>query len=650
MERCKEIRKLIDILNAATAAYDAGKPEMTDKEWDELYFELSTLEEKNNIYYPDSPTQHIEFKQVSALNKVTHNHPMLSLNKTKLISEVKAFVGNKPVVIMGKMDGLTISARYMNGKLVSLETRGNGEIGEDVTHNSVAITNLPLSIPYDDELVVDGEAIITYKDFEPFADTYANPRNLVSGSIRLLDAEETKKRHITFVAWDLIKSGSNFETLDKKLEWLKELGFTIVPHVTNETMTDFSDTKINEIKTICGKAGLPIDGIVVKYNDCDYYNSLGHTDHHFKGGLAFKFYDEEYSTKLLDIEYDVSRRGILTPVAVFEDVDTGDSTVNRASLHNISVMRSLNNGHSYIGDDLTIIKANMIIPQVTQWSHTNTESEILIPAHCPVCDGKTEIRNDNGSEILYCTNPQCPRKLVNQLVYFTGKKGLDIKGLSEKTLERLMDMGWLESVANIFTLDTHKSEWIKMSGFGVASVTKILDAIEASRDVSLDKFICSCGIPEIGTKASRDLANKFKTWNNFRAATFAELNAIAGIGEIMAANIIHFNYEEYDYIAEQIMKNVNSEIESAEADENPNVQTLSGKTLVITGKLTQFKNRDELVAAIEAKGGKVTGSVSSKTDILVNNDVNSTSSKNVKAKELGIPIMSELDLIKEFAI
>ena len=637
-----EIRKLIDELNYYTKLYDEGKPEISDKEWDDKYFLLQKMEQKTGIYYEDSPTQRVNYQVVNKLNKVEHSHPMLSLDKTKDIEAVKAFIGNKDYIAMAKMDGLTCSLTYENGYLVRAETRGNGIVGEDILHNALQVKNIPNKISYKDKLIIDGEIVCTYKDFEQFADVYKNPRNFASGSIRLLDSKESSMRKLSFIAWDVIEGLDNCQTLAKKLTQLDELNFTTVPRTYNLIKEDATLNDNLIIQEKCKELGYPIDGVVYKYNNCKEYEAAGRTDHHFKGGIAYKFYDDEYETKLIDIEWTMGRTGQLTPVAIYEDIDIDGTICNRASLHNLSIMEE----QLYIpykGEKIWIAKMNMIIPQVVkkQWianEYKPGENVFYPPEVCPICGESTSIHKDNDSKVLYCDNPMCEGKLLNKLDHFCSKKGLDIKGLSKATLDKLIDWGWVENIKDIFTLFTHKEEWIKKQGFGVASVEKILSAIDIASETTLDKIIAAAGIPEIGSRVAKDLASHYDSWTEFRMDT--DYTHIDGIGEIMNNNLLNFNYEDMDYIVaayldyQQISHN------------NENIKILDGKIFCITGKVNHFKNRAELQADIEGKGGKVVSSMSNKVTHLINNDNTSTSSKNLAAQKANIPIITEEEYLE----
>lgn len=635
------MQELINYLNYHTKLYDEGKPNITDAQWDEKYFELQEMERTTGIYLPNSPTQKIDYQIVNELKKVKHNHPMLSLAKTKSIDEMNAFIDNKDFITMLKMDGLTCSLGYKNGRLVSAETRGNGIEGEDILHNIMAVKNVPKRLPQNIDLTVDGEIICTYEDFKEFENEYANPRNFAAGSIRLLDAKESSMRNLKFVAWDIIND-ADANTLSHKLTNLLELGFEVVPF--NIMYTTFNEEVIEWFKKVADENSYPIDGLVVKYNKVSEYESCGRTDHHFKGGMAMKFKDEEYETCLKDIEWTMGRTGVLTPVAIFEPVDTGDSIIERASLHNLSIMKDLL-WRPYKGQRLMVCKMNDIIPQVVsagrEISPTDFEGlEFTIPIECPICGSRLEVVCEVDTEVLICTNEDCDGKLLNRLVHFAGKKGLDIKGLSKATFEKLIDWGWVKEPADIYTLVSHTKEWLQKPGFGIKSVNNILTAIEDSRKPKLESFICALGIPNIGKTLSHEFAKHFNSYEEFRDAAKNkwDFTQIDGIAYEKTSAIWNFDFTEADRVAEFI--------EEYEVDEPVAADTtLDATTVVITGKLSLHKNRDELVKRITDHGGKVTGSVSKNTNILINNDVNSTSSKNVSAQRLGIPIMTEEEFV-----
>lgn len=646
-----KIEKLVNELNYHTKLYDQGTPVISDADWDAMYFELFNLENHTGYYLPNSPTQKINYEVVNELKKVKHNHPMLSLQKTQSINEINDFIGNKEYIIMLKIDGLTCSLGYENGILVSAETRGDGEIGEDILHNAYVVRNIPKKIAYKGKLTVDGEIICKTHHFEKFSDEYKNPRNFASGSIRLLNSKECAERDLSFIAWDMFNHADEEinTTLSKKLCYLIKLGFETVDF---DTVEKFNENTVKIMKRAAADQYIPIDGLVVKYNDCKYYDSLGRTDHHFRGGMAFKFYDETYDTNLVDIEWTMGRTGVLTPVAVFNPVEIDGCTVTRASMHNVSIMEELLGKFGpFVGQKLEVFKANQIIPQIKSADQSEHGTLFFVehpnidyPTECPICGGITEIHKSiSGTQEMLCMNPQCEGKLINRLDHFCGKKGLDIKGLSKATLEKLIDWGWVKSYADIFKLYEHKSDWIKAPGFGEKSVNKILDAIEEGKNCNLDKFIAAIGIPLIGARAAQDLENHFWHWNNFIEAIQSgfKFYDLPNFGWEMHSSIVNFDYTEAIELADKYINVLAVELGAPEETAG----AIDGKTFVVTGKLAHYKNRDELKAVIERNGGKVVGSISGKTDYLINNDVNSTSSKNNSAKKLNIPIISEEDFL-----
>ena len=653
MDKKDRMMWLVEQMNEATKAYEEGEPYLTDSQWDEWYYELKNIEKELGYTLPNSPTQTIIHKKVSELKKVKHNHPMLSLDKTKNIKDIKSFIRGKQWIAMAKMDGLTCSLTYKEGKLVKAETRGNGIEGEDITHNAMIIPSIPNQISGDkgDELIVDGEIICTYKDFEPFSNTYKNPRNFASGSIRLLDSKECRKRNLTFVAWDAIYKNDiyNFkpiQTLHFKLVLLEQTKFKVVPYFWGDSVDDI-ESIIDLVKEKSDANSYPIDGVVFKYNNIAEYEAAGRTDHHFKGGLAYKFYDETYSTRLRRIDWTMGRTGVLTPVAVFDPIEIDGAEVSRASLHNVSIMKETLGDCAYVGEPLEVYKSNMIIPQIYSAGPKYDYGEVIAkggvsandaPEYCPICHGEIAFKEENGITRAYCENPNCNGKLINRLDHFCGKKGLDIKGLSKVTLEKLINYGWLDSIEDIFKLEEYKTEWANKPGFGTISVNKILNAIEGSKKSPTSKFICAIGIPLIGKVASEALIKKFGNYKTFREAVnnnSQELYDIAGIGEVMIQTLLNYDFTEADSIFDKYIKEMRPVVFISVS------KKLEGKTFVITGKLKTFKNRNEIKSAIEKEGGKVTDSVSSKTNYLINNDVESTSSKNLKAKQLNIPIITE---------
>ena len=649
------MRDIVEKLNHATKAYDQGRPYMSDPDWDRLYGELEKLEKELGYTLPDSPTQKVIYEAaVLELNKVNHNHRMLSLAKTKSIDEVNAFLNDRESIVMCKMDGLTCSLLYENGKLVRAETRGDGLVGEDVTHNAMVIPSIPKRIPYKERLVVDGEIICKYSDFDVFSGEYKNPRNFAAGSIRLLDSRECEKRHLTFVVWDVIEGFNEKELLSKKLFSLDVYGFTVVPFIM---LKHLNPDIVEWVQEIAKKSGFPIDGAVIKFNDIAYGKSLGFTAHHFNNAIAYKFYDETHGTHLKYIEWTMGRTGVLTPVAVFEPIEIDGATVERASLHNVSVMREIMGNCCYAGQRLEVFKANQIIPQIMSadkmtYEEVVSNGGITVDGfsgeiYCPICGGSTSLKeSDSGTINLVCDEPTCKGKLINRLDHFCSKKGLDIKGLSKATLEKLIDWGYVNDLDDLFNLDMVRDVWIKQPGFGEKSVNKIIAAVyAASQTATLDAVISAAGIPLIGRTVAKDLAKRFKTYENFRehinkGFDFSQLD---GYGPEMSKALLTFDYGELDFIVGSYMK-----IYVPEDKEESKAKSLEGTTFVITGKLKMYKNRDALKAEIEAHGGKVSGSVTKKTDYLINNDINSTTAKNKTAKELGVPIIAEEDFIQIF--
>ena len=641
-------KSLIEELNNATKAYDEGKPYLTDKEWDEKYWQLVNWETHHGFSLPESPTRQIPYEVVNELVKVEHSSPMLSLDKTKSIDELNEFTGDRCCFLSLKLDGLTCRLTYAGGRLIRAETRGNGIIGEDITHNALIIPSIPNNLKVPADLVIDGEIICTDADFSPFADEYKNSRNFAAGSIRLLDAKECAKRHLTFVAWEVVagmENDGNCSCHTNKLLNLSSYGrFCFVPflYVAPNTIVQ---NMIDHLTDIAKEKGYPIDGMVLKYDDIAYGKSLGATAHHWRNGIAYKFFDESYPTTLRDIEWSAGRTGQLTPVAIFDTIELDGSEVSRASLHNISIMHELSGGLEYIGDTVYVFKANAIIPQISKWEHTDDDCKISnylgIPITCPYCGAPTEIRRDQGTAVLYCGGKDCPAMLINRLDHFCSKdKGLDIRGLSKATLEKLIDWGWVSSIFDIYRLERYRDEWIKKPGFGAASVGKILDAIDASRTTTLNAFICSLGIPFIGRTLSKQLLEIVSSYEDLREKVnsgydFSQHN---GFGYEKSRALLEFDYTEADNLYKLMT------IQTSEEEEKK--ETLDGLTFCITGKLSRVKNREELVAIIEQNGGKFVKSVSKNTKYLINNDNKSTSAKNKEAQKLDIPIITEEEFFK----
>lgn len=654
MSKAERIKWLVRELNKhRDAYYNDSRPTISDAEYDKMFDELQSLEKDTGIIMSNSPTQTVGYEVKSELQKVKHSHPMLSLDKTKSEDDLIKFAGDKDCILSLKMDGLTVSLTYVEGKLIKAETRGNGEVGEDITHNAKVFENIPLTIDYKGRFEIEGEAIITYNDFEKINNTlpedkkYKNPRNLVSGSVRQLDSGIAAKRHIKFIAWKvpLMEENNLSNSFLYRLNYARCLGFEVVPFLTytnndKETLSLI----IESLKNGANVNSYPIDGLVLALNDIQYGESLGMTGHHPKHSIAFKFYDEEVETTLLDIEWSMGKSGQLTPVAIFESVELDGTTVSRASIHNVSILTKLD---LQVGDTITVYKSNQIIPQIREnLSAKNRESSyIQIPSYCPVCGHQTEIIKDNDTEILMCANPSCKGKLLGRLSHFVSKKGMDIDGLSDETLKKFIELGWAKNISDIYNLPTHFNELSKMNGFGKKSVVKLQTSIEQSKTTDLQHFIAALSIPNIGTSQSKELCKTFKTWDDFSAAGFGnyDFSQLEGFGAVLNSNIhtwFDTMYKE-DQI-DQLARNITF----TENENSISTEILKGKTFVITGSLEHYKNREELKSVIERNGGKVSGSISKNTFALINNNINSTSSKNKKANSLGVQIISEEDFIQ----
>lgn len=649
-DKTKRIRELIGTLRAAGRAYYQESREiMSNFEYDKLYDELVSLEKETGIVFANSPTQNVGYEVVSALPKERHEKPMLSLNKTKSVEELADWLGGQTGLLSWKMDGLTIVLTYQNGTLVKAVTRGNGEIGEVITANAKAFVNVPLNISYQGELILRGEAIIRYSDFEKINEQiedvdakYKNPRNLCSGSVRQLNSEITAQRQVHFYAFSLVKAdGIDFKNSRKEqFEWLKTQGFEVVEYheVTKETLPE----TVKMYSEAIAENDTPSDGLVLLYDDIAYGQSLGRTAKFPRDSIAFKWADEIQETKLLYIEWSASRTGLINPVAVFEPVELDGTTVSRASVHNISIMEALELG---AGDRITVYKANMIIPQIAD---NLTRSGVRdIPEVCPVCGGQTEVRRINDVKSLYCTNPDCQAKKIKSFTLFTSRDALNIAGLSEATLEKFIGVGMIHEYADIFHLDRHQEEIVEMDGFGQKSYDNLIAAAEKASHTTLPRMVYGLGVAGIGLANAKMICRHFK--NDFEAmrhATVEELVEIDGIGEVLAqAWTAFFSDGKNNAIVDHLLAELTFEAEDEESSEGAD-EAFAGMNFVITGSLEQFKNRKELQELIERRGGKVTGSVTSKTNYLINNDVASSSSKNKKARELGVPILSEEEFLK----
>ena len=649
-DKTKRIRELIGTLRAAGRAYYQESREiMSNFEYDKLYDELVSLEKETGIVFANSPTQNVGYEVVSALPKERHEKPMLSLNKTKSVEELADWLGGQTGLLSWKMDGLTIVLTYQNGTLVKAVTRGNGEIGEVITANAKAFANVPLNISYQGELILRGEAIIRYSDFEKINEQiedvdakYKNPRNLCSGSVRQLNSEITAQRHVHFYAFSLVKAdGIDFKNSRKEqFEWLKTQGFEVVEYheVTKETLPE----TVKMYSEAIAENDTPSDGLVLLYDDIAYGQSLGRTAKFPRDSIAFKWADEIQETKLLYIEWSASRTGLINPVAVFEPVELEGTTVSRASVHNISIMETLELGS---GDRITVYKANMIIPQIAD---NLTRSGVRdIPEACPVCGGQTEVRQLNDVKSLYCTNPDCQAKKIKSFTLFTSRDALNIAGLSEATLEKFIGVGMIHEYADIFHLDRHQEEIVEMDGFGQKSYDNLIAAAEKASHTTLPRMVYGLGVAGIGLANAKMICRHFK--NDFEAmrhATVEDLVEIDGIGEVLAqAWTAFFSDGKNNAIVDHLLAELTFEAEDEESSEGAD-EAFAGMNFVITGSLEHFKNRKELQELIERRGGKVTGSVTSKTNYLINNDVASSSSKNKKARELGVPILSEEEFLK----
>ncbi len=647
-QRQTEMRELVDKLNAASEAYYAKDEElMSNLEYDRLYERLEQLEAETGIVLANSPTIHVGYEAVEELPKEAHERPMLSLGKTKERAELKAFLKGNPAILSWKLDGLTIVLQYRDGKLAKAVTRGNGEIGEVVTNNARTFRNIPLHIAYQGELVLRGEAVITYPDFERINSElgeaeakYKNPRNLCSGSVRQLNNEITAKRSVRFYAFSLVRAdGVDFDnSREKQLLFLKEQGFDIVGYkrVTEETILEAVSWFEKEIQTY----EVPSDGLVLSYDDLAYSRSLGSTAKFPRDSIAFKWADELAETTLREVEWSASRTGLINPVAVFDPVELEGTTVSRASVHNVSIVRTLRLG---VGDRITVYKANMIIPQINE--NLTGSGSVQPPKHCPVCGGDTRIERSNEVEMLYCTNPKCEAKKIKGFALMVSRDALNIDGLSEATLEKFIAAGFLHRYGDIFHLDRYHDNIVEMEGFGEKSYRNLMDSIEKARDTTLPRLIYSLGIANIGLSNAKMLCRFFDDdLDEMLAADRERLSEIDGIGEVIAdAFVSHFRDEDNREELESLLQEVHITAEKVEEEQN-----LKGMTFVVTGSLETFESRSDFKEAVERRGGKVTGSVTKKTDALVTNDTQSGSSKNKKAQELGVAILSEAQFIEKY--
>ena len=647
MDKLERIKQLIKDLNNASYAYYNQIPVMPDYEWDKMYDELINLEEETGIVLSNSPTHNVGYSVADELKEVKHNHPMLSLDKTKSVDKLIEFIGDKDCFLSVKADGFTTSLHYINGMLIGAETRGNGVRGTECLQNVLTMKNVPKEIPYKDELIIDGETIIGWDTFREINDKlpedkkYKHPRNLVSGSLQLLDSKEAASRNMRFVAWRVIK-GFEHKTPSEDLFKAKNIGFEIIPILKSPRINQKEELAIllNQIRESADSHNIPYDGAVMTVDDYKIADSMGRTDKFFRHSMAYKYEDELFETVLTDIEWNTSKTGLINPVAIFEPVDLNGAITTRATLHNITYIKDMMLG---IGDRIRVYRSNMVIPKVHD--SIDKSGNFNIPSKCPICGQPTRIIKENDSEILMCENPDCKGKLLGKLTHAVSRDALNIEGLSEATIERFINLGWLTSITSIYYLQDHKKEMEQLNGFGKKSVDKLLKAIEKSRTTTFDRFLYTLSIPMVGRTASKLIAEKIgynfddfmHLMKNRDASYFSE--TIDGIGESIVNSLNNY----FDkYFAGVFDLATIFEFEKPSVS-NKSDNSLEGKTFVITGLVNHYQNRDALKSDIEAYGGKVSGSISSKTSYLINNDIDSTSSKNKKAKSLGIPIINEED-------
>ena len=643
MDRMKELVRLLN--EAGKAYYQEDREVMSNREYDKLYDELTSLEQETQVILADSPTVHVGYEAVDFLPKEAHESPMLSLDKTKDPEVLRSFVGVHKTLLSWKMDGLTIVLTYQNGALVKAVTRGNGTVGEVVTNNAKVFKNIPLHIPYQGQLVLRGEAIITYSDFEKINETienvdakYKNPRNLCSGSVRQLNNEVTARRNVRFYAFGLVTAQDvDFHnSREEQFLWLKNQGFEIVEYrvVTQDSLDEAMDYFSHQIT----ENDFPSDGLVALYDDIAYGDSLGRTAKFPRNSFAFKWADEMKETTLLDMEWSPSRTGLINPIAIFQPVELEGTRVSRASVHNVSILRELELG---IGDTIRVYKANMIIPQIEK--NLTRSGNLKIPEVCPVCGYQAKIIRENEVESLYCMNPDCVAKKIKAFTLFTSRDAMNIDGLSEATLEKFIARGFIHDFGDIFEISAHRDEIVEMEGFGEKSYRNLMDSLEKAKDTTLAKVIYSLGISNIGLANAKVICRHFDNdLEAIRNASAEEVASIDTIGPVIAGSLVsYFENEENNRRLDHLMSHLRIQKEDVTEE-----QTLKGKTFVVTGSVEHFANRSELKEFVESLGGKVTGSVTKKTDYLINNDTTSGSSKNKKARELGIPILSEGDFLE----
>ena len=649
MAETGRMKELIDILNKAASVYYQGKDEiMSNFEYVRRYDELSALEKESGLVLAGSPTQKVGYEVLSELPKQTHPSPMLSLDKTKQVDELSSWLGGKEGILSWKMDGLTVVLTYENGELLNAVTRGNGVVGEVITNNAKVFKNLPVNIPFKGRMVLRGEAIITYSEFKNInallseEEQYKNPRNLCSGSVRQLNNEITAKRNVELYAFTLVEAeGVDFKNSQQnKMEFMKEQGFQTVEYkvVTAKNIYETVELFSEKVKT----NDFPSDGLVLLYDDISYGESLGSTAKFPRNAIAFKWADETAKTKLTEVEWSASRTGLINPVAIFEPVELEGTTVSRASVLNIRIVNELNLG---IGDTIEVYKANMIIPQIAQ--NLTKSGSLEIPDKCPVCGEKTSIHKENDVEVLFCENPDCLAKKIKSISLFVSRDAMNIDGMSEATIEKFISKGFLHELADLFKLNRYKDEIISMDGFGEKSYEKLVKAAETAKITTTAKFIYSLGIANIGLSNAKMVCKAFSNdLEKIRHASIDELVEIDGVGEIIAESFVKFfANENNNHMVDDML-----DIVTLEDEENDNANDMEGMNFVITGSVNHFSNRSEVKELIEGRGGKVTGSVTSKTNYLINNDSTSNSSKNKKAKELGVQIITEDEFIDMFSI
>lgn len=645
----ERMRELIDILDRASFAYYQGKDEIMDNfEYDRLYDELEKLEKDTGIVLAGSPTSKVGYEVVSELPKERHAYDVLSLDKTKDVAVLESWLGDMKGVLSWKLDGLTVVVTYENGSLLKAVTRGNGEVGEVITANARTFVNIPLSIPYKGRLVLRGEALIKYSDFEKINEEiedpdekYKNPRNLCSGSVRQLDSSITAKRRVYFLVYSILDTEIEFETVSKQLDWAEKQGFETVGH----SLTDSAGIadKVAEYTANVSSNDFPADGLVLTYDDIAYGRSLGRTAKFPRHSIAFKWKDETAETTLKEIEWSASRTGLINPVAVFEPVMLEGTTVSRASVHNISIVKQLKLG---IGDKLLVYKANMIIPQIAE--NLTGSDTLVIPGECPVCSGALEIRQENGTMTLVCPNTDCLAKQIKTFTHFVSRQAMNIDGLSEATIEKFIAKKIIKKRVDFYHLSDYRDDITTMEGFGEKSYNNIISSVDRSRKVRIENLIYSLAIPGVGLSTARIICRRFD--NDIESAmdaTYDEMVQIDGIGDVLAKEWVRYMQDEHN---REEIHDILKEIDIIMSEAPVAEQNLNGITVVITGSLNMFVNRTELKNIIEQKGGKVTGSVTGNTDYLINNDINSGSTKNRKARELNVTIISEEDFVNRFGL